>query len=114
MKERICGNCAWWDTQDKPVQGLCRYHHPNPFFANTRSIDWCRHWSETTGWDVFEKPVEPEPNQIKDGLLRLAAELFGRDIELLHIQHNTTGIHVEDAHVLGVKERWLEEYKTKC
>ena len=124
-KERKCGSCAWW-RQHNPtektgegwnIEGSCHYE---PRSYNKYEDDWCRHWSETTGWDVFEKQPDPavvdlqEQLRLNKGLLRLAAELFERDLEYYQIKHMSAGVNMSEVTDIGIREKWLEEYKTKC
>ena len=122
-KERKCSGCAWFGTD-----GLC---HHEPERLAVLPTYWCRHWSETTGWDVFEKQEADEVLadtrdfeiadlqenlRLQKGLLRLAAELFERDVNSLKEEQKLGFFkdEPEKAHHLGVRERWLEEYRTKC
>ena len=130
-KERKCRTCAWWEVSESVhavgtglnLAGNCRYECAR----NTKwEEDWCRHWSETTGWDVFEpqelladsKDFEiadlQEQLRLNKGLLRLAAELFEKDLESMSIEANVRPLKPSEAHNIGVRRRWLEEYGTKC
>ena len=129
-KERKCRTCAWWDyciidTARKPgegwsVDGNC--HHECESRTKNED-DWCRHWSETTGWDVFEIETTESYSQTTlpskqldnmKGLLRLAAELFEKDIRILYEQFTSGKGDPVDGTDYGVREKWLEEYRTKC
>ena len=115
MKERKCSRCAWFGGD-----ALCHYE---PERLAVLPNYWCRHWSETTGWDVFEaKPGEiysqttlltKQLDNMK-GLLRLAAELFEKDIRNLDERFALGKGDPVDGTDYGVRERWLEEYRTKC
>lgn len=55
MTKRICHTCAWWE-QDELATGVCRFNAPTTHLEEapwpmTGPMDWCRHWSRTTGWE---------------------------------------------------------------
>ena len=111
MKERKCSRCAWFGGD-----GLCHYE---PERLAVLPNYWCRHWSETTGWDVFEKRpsvdlgVEELKKELKiaKGLLRIASELFEKELEVVASKGD---IHLTELLNPAIRSRWLEEYRAKC
>ena len=99
-KERICRKCAWFGTD-----ALCHYE---PERLAVLPNYWCRHWSETTGWDVFEQLPDPQVEKLKKklrlsrGLNRTAADMFRN-----HILFKRP----PDQKIL---DKWLEEWDTQC
>jgi len=96
-KKRTCGTCAWWT--EYPVQavisadladGVC---HWDPAGCSRNSAWWCRHWSETTGWDRFEQM----PTQLE----QQAAEILEKVT------------YTEERYSSKI-DQWLEEYWRKC
>ena len=103
-KKRVCETCAW--GEEGVTWFKCRVNAPRIVDSNDMSIfplvgkrDWCRHWSETTGWDRFKE----QPTQLEQA----AAEIFERILEQykrgITFSSPPSPIH-----------QWLEEYRKNC
>lgn len=105
MTERTCATCVWREREpaDSPFEATCHYSGPKAtkfakglvLFPPVRNVSWCRHWSETTGWDRFEQM----PTQLERAAFEIFQRIWGP---------SGSGPAPKDV------QTWLEEYKRRC
>lgn len=88
-KERTCKTCAWKSGRDT---WFCHQERESLEVYNGH---WCRHWSETTGWDRFEKM----PTQLEQAAQEIFVRMWG-----------TSGSGPTPKEV----QLWMEEYERQC
>lgn len=89
MTDRTCETCTWCSRVGR---NIC---HHEPAEVVVRLDYWCRHWSETTGWDRFEKM----PTQLEQAAQEIFVRMWG-----------TSG----SGPTPGEVQLWMEEYERQC